>query len=268
MIKDGMWFECAEVTASLPPLEMYNGEAGLATYVEHNHISSETAKTVYKTMVKAPEWLPFAAEVYETSKNIKDYFLVPTIIMPSDLPNRNGAAFPLGELTAFSEDIGDLAYRGWRGKPVHVEHQNTNPKIAIGAVADVSMRPLKNTSLWKVITLLAIDRTKRPDITGEILAGRRNNYSMGAMVKGHVCSICGCKSTILPTHRTKFDGLTCKETHASLSRNYAFRTFQMEDGKTKMGYLNVHGIKPIEVSSVGVPAYASAETTLDSIKEF
>ena len=270
MFTDYGYFETADVQVSLPPFDMFNGEAGLDVYYSHNRdkISLESAKSVHKVLLNAPDWIPFAAEVYETSKDVKDYFLVPTIIMPSDLPNRNGVAFPFTELTKFSPEIGDLSYRGWKGKPVHVEHENANPVKAIGMVADVSMRKMNRANLHKVITLLAIDRTKRTNVTNEILAGRRNNYSMGAMVKGHVCSVCGSKSFIQSNHRTKFDGLRCKEAHASMSRNHDFRIYDNDDGTKKLGYLNVHGIMPIEVSSVGVPAYVSAETNFKDLMSF
>lgn len=268
MWTDKGWMETADVSASLPPFELYHGEAGLDVYTNRHHVSQETAKTVHGVMLNAPKWMPFASDIYKTSENVKDYFLVPTIIMPSDLPNRNGSAFPLKELSTFSPEIGNLAYMGWNGKPVHVEHDNMNPEKAIGMVVDVAMRKMKNSSLWKVLTLLAIDRTKRPEITGEILAGRRNNYSMGALVKGHQCSICGSRSVLDKSHRTRYDGLKCRETHASLSRKFEFRTFEQADGTTKLGFLNVHGIMPIEVSSVGVPAYSSAETSFEDIQSF
>lgn len=261
------WLETADVTATLPPLEIEKLST-LETYAKRNRVSDETAGYINGVMMNVPDWLPFAAEIYKTSANVKDYFVVPTIIMPSDLPNRNGAAFPLTELTKFSPDIGDLTYKGWKGKPVHIEHQNTDPTKAIGAVVDVSMRKIKDTNLWKVITLLAIDKTKRPDISDEILAGRRTNYSMGAMVKGHVCSVCGAKSLIKPTHKTRYDGLECKESHGSFSRHNTFREFSDAQGNKIIGYLNVHGIMPIEVSSVKVPAYVSAETNYDHIQSF
>lgn len=68
-------------------------------------------------------WLVFAAPVYHISPNIDDYVLVNTIITISDLPNRNGIAFPLRELVGFDEPPRNkLAYEGWRFAPCFEEH--------------------------------------------------------------------------------------------------------------------------------------------------
>lgn len=267
MIVENQWFETADCSLSLDPFEMVHGEPGLDAYVS-TAAKKSVGKELYSSMVNAPKWIPFAAEAYHTSKNPSDYFLVPTIIMPSDLPNRNGAAFPLSELTKFQPSLGSIAYQGWKGKGVHVEHANTDPTKAIGVVADVTMRRLGDTDLWKVITLLAIDRTKNLPITGAILRGERKAYSMGAMVRGHSCSICGSVGMIRAGHKTRYDGLTCKTSHASMARDNTFRTFKADDGSTRLGYLNVIDITPIEVSSVAVPAYVSAESDYAHLMSF
>jgi hypothetical protein len=51
-------------------------------------------------------WLPFSAPHYQISPDPSDYILTPVIVMPSDIPNRNGVAFPLKELIAFNPDMG------------------------------------------------------------------------------------------------------------------------------------------------------------------
>jgi len=122
-----------------------------------------------------------------------------------------------------------------------------------------------NTGMWKVISLMAIDRTKNTAITGAILKGQRKNYSMGAMVRGHSCSVCGSESIIRQTHKTRYDGLKCGMSHASMSRSNDFRVFEQADGSRKLGFLNVIDITPIEVSSVAVPAYVSADSSLDNL---
>ncbi len=266
MYMNGYWLETADVSQTFDPIELFGGDDTFNAYVEKHPQSMEVAKAAYQTMVTAPDWIPFAAEAYHTSNKVSDYFIIPTIIMPSDLPNRNAAAFPLAELTKFSPDIGDLAYRGWKGKPVHVEHINQDPTKAIGAVVDVSMRPLKNTSMWKVITLLAVDRTKNVPITSAILRGERKHYSMGAMVKGHTCSVCGARGDIQKGHRTRYDGLACGTQHAALERNGQFKVFDTAKGGKTLGFLNVYDIKPFEVSSVSVPAYVSADSSISPIR--
>lgn len=71
----------------------------------------------------AKTWLPFAAQTYHISPNIEDYILSVTPICPADLPNRNGVAFPLGELKKFQPPpVARMVYKAWAGCPVHYEH--------------------------------------------------------------------------------------------------------------------------------------------------
>lgn len=68
-------------------------------------------------------FLPFAAQNYSISPNIDDYLIFTTLICPSDLPNRNGIAFPLSELIKFTPTPSPhMVYKGWNGCPVHLEH--------------------------------------------------------------------------------------------------------------------------------------------------
>ena len=68
-------------------------------------------------------FLPFAARNYHISPNIDDYVIFQTIICPSDLPNRNGIAFPLNELARFTETPNPhFVYKGWVGCPIFIEH--------------------------------------------------------------------------------------------------------------------------------------------------
>ena len=137
-------------------------------------------------------WLPIASEKLNISANISDYILTPIISMPSDLPNRNGQAFPYKELTSWCTDQGMPAYKTWTGKPLHKDHVNDNPAIAKGVILDVIMRPLKCTSgdIWKVIKLGAWDRTRDPVLASDILSGKANCYSMGAHARDFSCSVC------------------------------------------------------------------------------
>lgn len=138
-------------------------------------------------------WLPCAAEKLNISPNIKDYVIVPTIIMPSDLPNRNAVAFGLDQLTGWAVDAGMPAYKTWTGKPTFVEHKNDDPSQAKGIIFDSTMSPIPNTDggLWKVMCLLGFDRTRDPALANDIMTGRKRCYSMGANAKDFACSICG-----------------------------------------------------------------------------
>lgn len=261
---DNAYLETADVQGSLPPLELHKGKDAVVEYASQHNISRASSEQLYSTIVNAPKWLPYSSSIYHTSANVKDYFTVPTIIMPTDLPNRNGTAFPLTELAKFDPEIGNHAYMGWIGKPVYIEHDNLDYTKAIGAVVDVAMRKIDNANggLYKVIALMAIDRTKNPKIANDILSGRRRNYSMGAMVKAYQCSICGAKGFIRSGLRNKFEALACGTQHAAFDRQGKFRTVPLTANSQErtLGFLNAIGVKPFEISTVGYPAFASAYT--------
>lgn len=68
-------------------------------------------------------WLPFAADTYKISPNISDYVLRKIPLCPSDIPNRNGIAFPLQELIKYQPPpTNRQVYKAWAGCPVHIEH--------------------------------------------------------------------------------------------------------------------------------------------------
>jgi len=265
----GRQLETADTTIHLRPYELFRGNDGLSEYIDSSGASDETATSIHKTLVDAPDWLPFAAEQYETSSELADYFVVPTIIMPTDLPNRNLVSFPLQELTKFNSTIGDLTYRGWKGKPIYVEHANLDFTKSMGAVVDVAMRPIKRTNpkLHKVVALMAIDRTKYRDISSAILRGSRPNFSMGALIKKYTCSVCGASTEMKAGMNSKYERLACRTSHAGPDRNGGFRTFPLPSGGVTLGYLKVEDILPFEVSSVGVPAYASADSNPAEIRD-
>lgn len=184
--------------------------------------------------------LASAAEYYDLSKDIRDYFMVGVPIIWSDLPNRNGIAFPLSELVAWHKKKGCMAYQGWKGQAVRVEHDWDGP--AIGLIADVAMRRLTgfhNDRLWKVVTLLAIDRTKNVKTASAIESGQRNTYSMGCLVGRHTCSYCGAKMG------------ECTHLDPKAPVNF----YELNN---KLVYCNVHDIDAEEVSSVADPAYGVA----------
>ncbi|MGL2861194.1 hypothetical protein ACQKA8_08860, partial [Helicobacter pylori] len=67
-------------------------------------------------------WLPFAAKTYKISPRIEDYIIVSTLVCPSDIPNRNGIAFPRDELARFlPPPTNRMSYKAWKGCPVHLE---------------------------------------------------------------------------------------------------------------------------------------------------
>jgi hypothetical protein len=194
-------------------------------------------------------WLPKAAERYKISANLEDYVAVPVVIMPSDLPNRNGIAFPLKELTAFNPNpyVKQLGYETWVGSPSFEEHDNEDYTKAKGVVFSSALVKLPNSvgNLYKVVCLVGFDRTKDSELYNLIKSGKRQSYSMGAWCEDYQCSICG---------KLHSEG-TCE--HAS-ANNPKFEVFETSKGP-KLGYYNAIGICGFEVSSVEDPAYLSAQ---------
>lgn len=140
------------------------------------------------------EWLPFAATQYKISPSVEDYVFVPVFLIPSELPNRNGVAFPIKSLLEFNVEHGKLAYKTLIGKPVHLEHSNDIHDKAHGVIVDTFLRKLKgygNNKVWKVMVLIAVDRLKYPDIAQRVLNHELNSFSMGSWVDHYDCSYCG-----------------------------------------------------------------------------
>lgn len=192
-------------------------------------------------LTEVRQWLPFAAEQYKISANINDYVCVPVIIMPSELPNKNGIGFPFDQLTKFNPDSGKIAFKTWQTKPCFLEHCNNDYTIAYGTVFDSIMKPMKNVKgdLWKVIALTAWDRTRYSDVVNDILTGKRNSYSMGALTSGFRCSICGAW-------------------HDENCGHVVYRKPNFKPIGGKVPYLRAMNPSAIEVSSVLHGAYISA----------
>lgn len=213
-------------------------------------------KVVDKSAVKKLDlsWLTFAAPVYHISPNIDDYVIVNTIITISDIPNRNGIAFPLRDLVAFDEPPRNrMAYEGWRGVATFFDHVNSDYTKAKGVVFDVSLRKVDgygDGKLWKVIGILGFDKTKDPELAEKIASGKINTYSMGALADSFTCSYCGQECT---------DSKCCE--HITSISAVNFNEVKDYEGNTHIAFLNAHGLSPIEVSAVEDPAWAPAQSS-------
>lgn len=212
-------------------------------------LQNEKAQAVLQNLDLA--WLKQAAEVYCISPNVEDYVLVTTLITISDLPNRNGVAFPLEELIRFQEPpLNRLAFEGWRFCPCFWNHQNSDCTKAKGVVFDVSLRKVEgynNDKLWKVVGVLGFDKTKDPELAHRIATGDINTYSMGALADFFTCSYCGAVIS---------DKSHC--THINSVDDVNFREVVSYDGQSHVAFLNAHCISPIEVSAVEDPAWVPA----------
>lgn len=221
-----------------------NTSQGISTF-EAEKEPGELSQLDYKT------WLPFAAKLYNISPRIEDYIIVNTLVCPSDIPNRNGIAFPVSELAEFRPPpTNRMAYKAWQGCPVHLEHDNEVHERAYGVILDASLHKVQgfgDGKLWKVMGLLAIDKNKYPDVAKAVLTKAINTYSMGALVDYFTCGYCGQECT--NTH-------TCG--HISSPKNVNWKKYRDFDGSTHLAFLNAHGISPIECSIVKDPAWAPA----------
>lgn len=192
-------------------------------------------------------WLPFAAKELELSSDPKDYLIHPVPIMYSDLPNRNGFAFPLSELVKWNVELGRQAYKGWTGMPMYTEHRSEDHKKSLGVVIDTALRRIQNHGkgkFWKVMALAAIDRNKNPERAEQLEKGEVTTYSMGAMVDYCTCSYCGA--------------VAGECTHVPEDNKGV--TFYEKNGQ--LVYKNVHGVRPYELSVVDDCAFNVAQHTV------
>lgn len=233
-------------------IDKIDDKAVQRSYISYELNPKEAAAEVSQFKEYVPEvvkWLPLAAKEYAISPHIRDYVVVPVIMFPTDLPNRNSVAFPYEDLMKYDIASGCPAYKTWRGKPTFTEHEHHDPLQAKGIIFDVYMKPIKNTigNIHKVIALCGFDRTKDPVLANAIATKKRTRYSMGATVGTYECSVCGAKS---PKNR--------RETECGHVVRGQFRTYETASG-TKPAYYLAHDIAGFEISSVGVPAWAAAE---------
>lgn len=225
------------------PIDVYAATKSKDLVVASNNITVANTQSPLHALggrLDFLDWLPFAAKSYNISKDPADYILIPFIIMTSDLPNRNGVAFPLKELVKWAPEYGCQAFNTWKGKPTFLEHDNEDHTKAYGVIADVSMRKMEgfgNNQLWKVLHLYALDRTHDPKVTADVLSGKINAASMGAYVESYTCSVCGAE--VGKCHH--------------ISKKERQPTFYETEGN--LCFKNVHGIAGFELSLVSTPAY-------------
>lgn len=198
----------------------------------------------------AKVWLPFAAKTYNISPNIEDYLISVTPICPSDLPNANGYAFPLSELTRFqAPPVSRQVYKAWTGTPLHLEHDNEDPTKALGVVLDSSLHKIKGYNqgkIWKVMGMAALDKNKAPEQAELMASGKLRTFSMGTDAGSITCSVCGAPER---------EGIvSC----GHLDANAPFKVITDFDGTQTLAFRNAHDLNPIELSVVSTPAWSMA----------
>jgi len=205
--------------------------------------TSEEDTALYNSILDVKSWLPPASKVYDISANIEDYVVIPVPIFVTDLPNRNGIAFPLSYLVDFNADAGCVAYKTWKGKPVFQEHKNDVLKEAKGVIFDSVLKPAPEFQgdLYKVILLVGVDRTKDAKLYNDIVTKKSTCYSMGAYADDFKCSVCGA--------------LTSKGGCNHVSQFNP--NFSLVDNK--LTFLNAIGCTGFEISVVATPAFVMAQ---------
>lgn len=196
-------------------------------------------------------WLPFAAKTYKISARIEDYVLRKIPLCPSDIPNRNGIAFPISELVRYQPPpTNRQVYKAWAGCPVHCEHKNENPEDAYGVILDTSLTRITGFNQdrhWKVMGLIAVDKVKHPEMAQRVLDGDLTTGSMGALAESFSCSVCGA-----PAYDKENAFRNCSHITSIADVNWRILS---ESGQQKLAFLNAHGITPTEYSLVEDPAW-------------
>ncbi len=133
---------------------------------------------------------------------------------------------------------------------VAVHNCNDDYTIAKGIIFSSIMVPIENSagSLFKIIQLVGIDRTRDPIIANDILSRKRTHYSIGAYTQDYSCSICGQLFS-----KAENKGLWCEH----VDNVPKFKVFN-----GKLAYWNV--LEPIgfEISSLdGTGAFVSTWDT-------
>lgn len=190
-------------------------------------------------------WLPYAAEHYDISRDIRDYVLVPIPAIFSSLPNTNGDSLSLKEMLTFKPEYGMQMYKTFKGQPTYQEHDNKNLLKAKGVILESFLRPIAfNSKYYKIVQLLAFDRTKDSILVDQILTGQQNAYSVGFYYTSYTCSICGTRVG---------RGINLSPcAHTQMGKP----TYKYGDGR--LAYRQCQEAKGFECSVVNTPAFVSA----------
>lgn len=99
--------------------------------------------------------------------------------------NQNYDGFPSDELR--------LAYRTFLGKPIFVNHANSDPNRARGRV--VGSRFVENGADKFIQVIQEVNAEKYPKLAHELVTGGLDSVSMGCSANRTICSYCGNEAT-------------------------------------------------------------------------
>lgn len=198
-------------------------------------------------------WLPLCASSLNISKDLRDYVVVPVIGLFSDLPNTNGDSMSKSELLQWKPTHGCPAYKTFKGKPTHVEHDYGHDILLTsrGVILDSYISPLRGYAgnHAKVVLLAAFDRGKDPALVDSILNKKVNTYSVGATYNSYCCTISGMRYSEGMRHGPHTDVNVPTYLHAS----------------GQLAFRRLYDLVGYEISVVSYPAFTTAVS--DSIFE-
>lgn len=218
------------------------------------------------------------------SYRTEDGYLYARIRAISSRTNKNHDGWPSVEL-AGSREIFDRHHSGsgftisasegnpeygfatFIGKPIFVDHHNSNPKKARGVIVDAKLNVLDrktaaiHDSYWgssdvdhehmpptEVELLLEVDAKSFPRLAKAIVSGDLDGFSMGCDVDYSKCSHCGHEAT------------NPEEYCSHILMKGAHHDYKTADGKrvARKSYENCYGIRFFEISAVFEPADETA----------
>lgn len=220
---------------------------------------------------------------YDDYSKTKDGFMYVRIRAISSRVNRNSDGWPSVELAGSPEILNrhqsssgftveasegnkNRGFATFVGKPIFVDHNNSNPQRGRGVIVDSKFRVLDHKTAaaddyWKssdvdpehlpaseVELLLEVDAKQYPKFAQKIKDGELDGFSMGANVEYTKCSHCG------------------NEAHdpsdfcSHVRMKGAHHDFKTADGKrvSKKSYENCYGCGFFEISGVFEPADETA----------
>lgn len=169
---------------------------------------------------------------FDVSPRGDGYLYVAARAVTADKPNLNYDMFPADELRK--------SYRTFVGGCVYLNHDNTDPAKARGAIVDARLHDENPDDVWVEI-LMELDEERCPKLCALIRSGEIDTFSMGCTTEYSTCSVCG---------REASDESEFCEHMLHKGRRY--------DGV--LAYEVCHGIEFFEESAVYSPADPTART--------
>jgi hypothetical protein len=126
---------------------------------------------------------------FNISKNQDDYLFVIARAVTADIPNENRDCFSQRELLSVKKD-GRFTFETFQLVPLLQEHRDEDIRTSGGVIIDPYYDDNENNDK-KVITLIALDASKRKREAMLLRQGKKISFSMGCLCESTTCSMCG-----------------------------------------------------------------------------